>query len=142
MSNLISSTHLSFTAVVDEESIKQFHGSKKVYIQGSRLDIQVPVRAIQLADSPASFSKEAIAEKNEPVMVYDTSGPYTDPNVIIDVRKGLASVREQWIIERNDTELLDSLSSDFGRARAANARLDSLRFNLQRKPRRAPVKVG
>ena len=137
MSNLISSTHLSSTAVVDAESIKPFPGSKKVYIQGSRADIQVPMRAIQLADSPASFSKEAVAEKNEPVMVYDTSGPYTDPEVIIDVRKGLASVRQQWILEREDTELLKGLSSDYGRARADNQRLDSLRFNLERKPRRA-----
>ena len=137
MSNLISSTHLSSTAVVDQASIKPFPGSKKTYIQGSRPDIQVPMRAIHLADSPASFSKEAIAEKNEPVMVYDTSGPYTDPNVIIDVRKGLATVRENWILERNDTELLEGLSSDFGRQRAANKRLDSLRFNLERKPRRA-----
>ena len=137
MSNLISSTHLSSTAVVDQESIKPFPGSKKVYIQGSRPDIQVPMRAIQLADSPASFSKEALVEKNEPVMVYDTSGPYTDPNVIIDVRKGLNSVRENWILERDDTQLLDGLSSQYGLERAANSRLDSLRFNLERKPRKA-----
>ncbi len=137
MSNLISSTHLSATAVVDAESIKPFSGSKKVYIQGSRPDIRVPMRAIQLADSPASFSKEEVAEKNEPVMVYDTSGPYTDPEVIIDVRKGLSSVRQQWILEREDTELLEGLSSDYGRARADNQRLDALRFNLERKPRRA-----
>ncbi|NRA13911.1 MAG: phosphomethylpyrimidine synthase ThiC [Oceanospirillaceae bacterium] len=117
--------------------MKPFPGSIKIYIQGSRPDIRVPMRAIQLADSPASFSKQEVAEKNEPVMVYDTSGPYTDPEVIIDVRKGLANVRQQWILERQDTELLQGLSSDFGRARADNKRLDSLRFNLERKPRRA-----
>ena len=129
--------NLSQTAQVDQASIKPFPGSRKVYIEGSRPDIQVPMREISLADSPASFSSTETAEKNEPVLVYDTSGPYTDPNASIDVRKGLAAVREAWILERNDTELLEGLSSEYGRQREADGSLSNLRFDLQRQPRRA-----
>ncbi len=129
--------NLRDTARVDQDSIKPFPGSRKVYIEGSRADIRVPMREISLADTPVSFSDTEVAEKNEPVLVYDTSGPYTDPEVSIDVRQGLAPVREAWILERDDTELLDGLSSDYGREREADASLESLRFDLQRKPRRA-----
>lgn len=134
---LISSTHLSSTARVDSESIKPFPNASKVYIQGSREDIRVPMRAINLADSPASFVSANNAEKNEPVMIYDTSGPYTDPDIIIDVCKGLAPIRSAWIDERNDTQLLGGLTSNYGQQRADNSRLDALRFNLQSSPRRA-----
>jgi phosphomethylpyrimidine synthase len=134
---LISSTHLSSTARVDSESIKPFANACKVYIQGSREDIRVPMRAINLADSPASFVSANNAEKNEPVMIYDTSGPYTDPDIMIDVCKGLAPIRSAWIDERNDTELLGGLTSNYGQQRADNSRLDALRFNLQSSPRRA-----
>ncbi|OMH28379.1 phosphomethylpyrimidine synthase ThiC [Motiliproteus sp. MSK22-1] len=129
--------NLSQTAQVDQASVKPFPGSRKVYIEGSRPDIQVPMREISLADSPASFSSTASVEKNEPVLVYDTSGPYTDPQVSIDVRKGLAAPREAWILERNDTELLEGLSSEYGRQRETDDSLSGLRFDLQRQPRRA-----
>ncbi|MCW8886720.1 MAG: phosphomethylpyrimidine synthase ThiC, partial [Motiliproteus sp.] len=119
--------------MVDQDSIKPFPGSRKVYIEGSRLDIRVPMREIKLADTPESFG----SEKNEPVLVYDTSGPYTDPDVSIDVRKGLAPLRQNWILERDDTEQLGDLTSNYGRQREADGELASLRFDLQRKPRRA-----
>ena len=125
------------TALVDSASVQPFPGSRKIYIQGSRPDIQVPMREITLADTPLSFGHQDGAEKNEPLRVYDTSGPYTDPAVSIDVRKGLASVRQGWIEERGDTELLEALSSDYGRERESLTGLENLRFNLQRKPRRA-----
>ena len=121
------------TAQVDAASVQPFPGSRKVYIEGSRPDIRVPMREISLADTPTQFG----GEKNEPVRVYDTSGPYTDPSVAIDVRKGLAPLRETWILERDDTEQLDGLTSEYGREREALAELDSLRFDLKRKPRRA-----
>ena len=76
-------------------------------------------------------------EENPPVYIYDTSGPYTDPEVNIDIRNGLAPVRQNWIEERGDTELLDGPSSDFGQARLDDEKLAALRFNLQRTPRRA-----
>ena len=121
------------TAEIDPATKKPFANSRKVYIQGSRADIQVPFREISLSDTPSMFG----AEKNPPVMVYDTSGPYTDPNVNVDIRDGLAAMRAGWIEERNDTELLDSLSSAFGNERKADPSLADMRFNLLRKPRRA-----
>jgi phosphomethylpyrimidine synthase len=121
------------TAEIDPATKKPFANSRKVYIQGSRPDIQVPFREISLSDTPSTFG----AEKNPPVMVYDTSGPYTDPNVDVDIRDGLAAMRAGWIEERNDTELLDGLSSAFGNERKADPALADMRFNLLRKPRRA-----
>ncbi len=124
---------LSATATVDEAAVKSLPNSRKVYVEGSRPDIQVPMREISQSDTPAGMG----AEKNPPIYVYDTSGPYTDPAVKIDIRSGLAPLREKWIAERNDTELLPDLTSAYGRSRAADAKLAELRFNLKRHPRRA-----
>ncbi|WP_415885555.1 phosphomethylpyrimidine synthase ThiC [Neptuniibacter sp. QD37_6] len=124
---------LSQTAKVDTDSVQPFPKSRKVYVEGSRPDIRVPMREISLDDTPTGFG----GEKNDPLYVYDTSGPYTDPEVAIDVRKGLQPVREAWILEREDTEQLDKLTSEYGRVREADLRLDELRFELTRKPRRA-----
>ncbi|WP_338560243.1 phosphomethylpyrimidine synthase ThiC [Acinetobacter sp. KS-LM10] len=107
--------------------------SQKVYIQGSRPDIQVPMREIVLSDTPTSLG----GETNVPIMVYDTSGVYTDPNIKIDLNKGLPSVRETWIESRNDTEVLDTLSSQFGRDRLRDIRTADIRFAHIQKPRRA-----
>ncbi len=124
---------LSATAQVDEAAVKSLPNSRKVYVEGSRPDIRVPMREISQSDTPAAMG----AEKNPPIYVYDTSGPYTDPAVKIDIRSGLAPLREKWIVERNDTELLPNLTSAYGRSRAADPKLAELRFNLQRHPRRA-----
>jgi len=124
---------LSVTAEVDEAAIKPLPNSKKVYVEGSRPDIRVPMREITQSDTPATFG----AEKNPPVCVYDTSGPYTDPSVKIDIRRGLSPLRARWIIERNDTEELPSPSSEYGQKRLTDPRLAELRFYLERKPRRA-----
>ena len=121
------------TAEIDPATKQPFTNSRKVYIQGSRPDIQVPFREISLSDTPSAFG----AEKNPPVMVYDTSGPYTDPNVNIDIRNGLPALRAKWIEERNDTEQLDGPSSAFGVERQNDPALAEMRFNLSRKPRRA-----
>ncbi|KAF1025207.1 MAG: Phosphomethylpyrimidine synthase [Acinetobacter bereziniae] len=107
--------------------------SKKVYIQGSRPDIQVPMREIELTDTPTGLG----GEKNPPIMVYDTSGVYTDPNVDIDLNQGLPNVRETWIAERNDTEQLNTLSSEFGQERLKDIRTAEIRFAHIQKPRRA-----
>jgi phosphomethylpyrimidine synthase len=123
----------SGTAEIDPATTVPFANSSKVYVQGSRPDIQVPFREISLSDTPSSFG----AEKNPPVMVYDTSGPYTDPSVPIDIRSGLPALRAKWIEERNDTEQLDGPSSTFGQARKTDPELAEMRFNLLRLPRRA-----
>ena len=107
--------------------------SKKVYIQGSRPDLQVPMREIALTDTPTGLG----AERNTPLRVYDTSGVYTDPDIRIDLNQGLPSVREIWIEERHDTEILDQLSSEFGQARLRDIRTAQIRFKHICKPRRA-----
>ena len=124
---------LNETASLDPEALKSFAKSRKVHITGSRPDLKVPFREISLSDTPSSFG----AEKNPPVMVYDTSGPYTDPDYQIDIRNGLPSLRSQWIDERNDTEFLEGPTSIFGHERKTNPELTKMRFNLLRQPRRA-----
>ena len=107
--------------------------SRKVYVQGSRADIQVPFREISLTDTPTALG----GEPNPSILVYDTSGVYTDPTVSIDLNKGLPSVRGAWIDERGDTEILDQLSSEFGRQRLNDIRTQNIRFAHITKPRRA-----
>ena len=121
------------TARVDSAAIEPFPNSTKVYIEGSRPDIRVPMRAVAQSDTPASFG----GETNPPVFVYDTSGPYTDPAASIDIRRGLPALRRAWIEERDDTEELPGPSSRYGQERLQDRRLDELRFELTRKPRRA-----
>ncbi len=124
---------LAQAAHVDEAAVKPLPNSRKVYVEGSRPDIRVPMREISQADTPAGMG----TEKNPPIYVYDCSGPYTDPATKIDIRSGLAALREGWISERGDTETLDKLSSSYGQQRLDDPELAELRFNLQRAPRRA-----
>ncbi len=124
---------LAAQARVDAAAIEPLPNSRKVYVQGSRPDIRVPMREIRQSDTRTARG----VEKNPPVYVYDTSGPYTDPAVEIDIRKGLPPLRAAWIEARGDTELLPGLTSAYGRARAADPRLAELRFGLKRQPRRA-----
>lgn len=100
-------------------------GSKKVYVKGEIFDIKVPMREIALSDTIESCGTRI---KNAPVTVYDTSGPYTDPNFEIDLKKGLPQIRKNWIVKRGDTVQLDGLSSDYGRQRHQDKKLDHLRF--------------
>ncbi|ENV38943.1 phosphomethylpyrimidine synthase ThiC [Acinetobacter venetianus] len=107
--------------------------SRKVYVEGSRPDIQVPFREISLTETPTGLG----GEHNPPVMVYDTSGVYTDPSIEIDLNKGLPSVRQRWIEERQDTDVLTGLSSEFGQARLKDIRTADIRFAHIQNPRRA-----
>ena len=118
---------------VDSRAVQPFPNSRKIYIQGSRDDILVPMREITCSDTPSSSG----LEKNPPVTVYDTSGPYTDPAVSIDVRTGLAGLRDNWINERGDTRQLEGLSSSYGRRRLDDENLAELRFGPGKIPRRA-----
>ncbi len=120
-------------AHVDAAAVAPLPNSRKIHVEGSRPDIRVPMREIAQGDTDASFG----AEKNAPIVVYDTSGPYTDPDASIDIRKGLPALRAPWIAERGDTVELAALSSAYGRARLADAELAGMRFDLHRKPRRA-----
>jgi len=124
---------IAATAAVDDAAIVPLPRSRKVYVTGSRPDLRVPMREIAQSDTPSAFG----AESNPPLSVYDTSGPYTDPQAKIDIRSGLAPLRAGWIDERGDTEELPGPSSRYGVERLGDPRLAELRFNLKRLPRRA-----
>ena len=102
---------LAATASVDDGVVAPLPNSRKVYVTGSHPDLRVPMREISQSDTPAMMAGQTGAERNPPLYVYDTSGPYTDPVVKIDIRKGLAALREGWITARDDTELLTGPSS-------------------------------
>ncbi len=112
-----------------------FPGSKKIYVKGKLHNISVAMREIEVSIGVASKNGKEI--KKEKLAVYDTSGPYTDPNIFIDVKKGLAPIREKWIMERGDVEQLKDFSSAYGNERMNDASLDSLRFEHLRKPLKA-----
>jgi phosphomethylpyrimidine synthase len=118
---------------LSDDVTRPFPNSAKIYVEGSRPDIRVPMRQVQQDDTAASFG----VEKNPPITVYDTSGPYSDPAASIDLMGGLPDVRASWIDERNDTVRLDGPSSDFGHQRQADPELAHLRFEHISNPRRA-----
>ncbi|HEV2976738.1 MAG TPA: phosphomethylpyrimidine synthase ThiC [Casimicrobiaceae bacterium] len=124
---------LARDAHVDDAAVQPFPCSSKVFVQGSRPDLKVPMREIAQSDTPGLFG----AEKNAPIVVYDTSGPYTDPAANIDIRAGLLPLRAEWIEERGDTVVLAEPSSAYGRERLAAAAVSNMRFDLRRKARRA-----
>ena len=132
--NLKKDNHFNKTeASVDPATLSPFKNSKKVYVKGNGDSIKVPFREISLSDTASQFG----AEKNNPVIVYDTSGPYTDPDYKIDIRNGLPALRSKWILERKDVEELSGLSSKFGQERQKDPALEKMRFNLKRNPLKA-----
>ena len=112
-----------------------FAASRKVHIEGSRPDVRVPMREISLTSTHSTNGNGD--QPNQPITVYDTSGPYTDPAVTIDVRAGLPPLRRAWIESRQDTEELPQVTSQYGRQRASDPKLADLRFTHLRKPLRA-----
>jgi len=114
--------------------IQPFPNSQKIYITGSRSDIRVPMREISLSDT---LLENGTSEFNPPVIVYDPSGGYTDPAQTIDVHQGLPTIRQAWIDERDDTEILSTVSSEYGQQRQNDPNLAKLRFAHIRSPRRA-----
>jgi len=118
---------------LSEDVTRPFPGSKKIYIEGSRPDIRVPMR--EITQSPTTTTAEP--EENPPITVYDTSGPFTDPSVSIDLLKGMPDLRSKWIEERKDTEQLDGPTSSYGQQRQTDETLQHLRFEHIRAPRRA-----
>jgi phosphomethylpyrimidine synthase len=129
----ISHESVHRAARLPEDMTRPIAGSRKIYVEGSRAGVRVPMREIGQADTPASFG----AQKNPPITVYDTSGPYTDPEAHIDLLRGLSPLRDPWITARDDTDLLEGPSSSYGRARQHDPKLAHLRFEHLRAPRRA-----
>ncbi|MDN5871026.1 MAG: phosphomethylpyrimidine synthase ThiC [Nitrococcus sp.] len=125
----------SHTGRLEEPVLRPFPGSRKIYAEGSRQDLRVPMREVTLADTPSTSG----AERNRPFYLYDTSGPYTDPEHHVDLRRGLPAVRAPWIEERDDCERLEGPSSGYGRERQSDPTAAALRFAHIRPPRRARV---
>lgn len=111
-----------------------FPNSKKIYVKGSQPDIAVAMREVSLSDTIANGRS---ISKNAPVTVYDTSGPYSDPDAAIDVRKGIPRIREKWIMQRGDIERLFEFSSSYGRERLEDTSLDNIRFEHIKMPLKA-----
>ena len=123
---------------IDHLRGEAYPNSQRIYLTGSRSDIRVPMREIQLSPTLLGGSKDNPQyEPNEPIPVYDTAGPYGDPHAGLDVRSGLKPLRDRWIAERDDTESLEQLSSAYTQQRLADEGLDHLRFENLPQPRRA-----
>lgn len=127
-----TSETLTRLSTVNQAFIEPLPNSTKIFVEGSHPDIQVPMREIQLTDTIGD-----LAEVNEPIHIYDTSGPYTDPSKTINFREGVERIRHKWIEEKGDTEELQGFSSSFSNQRIQDASLDGLRFEHTATPRRA-----
>ena len=127
-----TSETLTRLSTVDQAFIEPLPNSTKIFVEGSHPDIQVPMREIQLTDTIGD-----LAEVNEPIHIYDTSGPYTDPSKTINFREGVERIRHKWIEEKGDTEELQGFSSSFSNQRIQDTSLDGLRFEHTATPRRA-----
>ena len=132
--NALPNELLRQTQQLSESVTGPIPGSKKIFVAGSRADLRVPMREIALSETLKMFGK---AEPNAPFCVYDTSGPYTDPSAAINLGAGLPALRAPWIAERGDSEQLPALSSQFGRSRESDGKLDAVRFGHRPLPRRA-----
>jgi phosphomethylpyrimidine synthase len=117
--------------------VTSYPNSNKIYVNGNIHPIKVAMRKINLYPTVKIENGKRVEYPNAPVVVYDTSGVFTDPEVKIDINKGIPRLREQWIIDRNDTEQLDGMTSEYGRQRLANKALDDIRFPIITPPRKA-----
>src|SRR5687768_5919830 len=124
---------LASTAHVDAAAVQPLPNSRKIYVG----PLRVPMREVSQADTPSMFG----GEKNPPISVYDCSGPYSDPAAKIDIRSGLPALRDPWILQRGDIEVLQGPSSSYGKERLQDPKLAELRFNLKRQPRKGKSNV-
>ncbi|GGJ98551.1 phosphomethylpyrimidine synthase ThiC [Luteimonas terricola] len=131
--NAVPSPLLQQAQQLSDSVTRPIPGSRKVFVDGSRPDLRVAMREIVQTKTPTLFG----GEDNPPITVYDTSGPYTDPDARIDLAAGLPALRARWIEERGDTHALPALGSEFGRSREGDPKLDAVRFPTRPLPRRA-----
>ena len=117
--------------------VDSYPSSEKVYLKGSLFPINVGMRKINLTPNVHYEGNTRIETPNEPVLVYDTSGPYTDPNQKININQGIPRLREEWIANRGDVDELDDITSQYGRMRRNDHTLDAIRFPIQHKPLKA-----
>ncbi len=122
---------------IENIDLSSYPNSEKIYIEGKLPGVKVGMRKIYQYPTVKIENGKRIEYPNDDIIVYDTSGPYTDPAIEIDINKGLPRIREKWVDEREDTEILSDITSEYGRMRRADKTLDSLRFPIDHKPRKA-----
>ena len=122
---------------IENLDISSYPNSEKIYIDGALPGVKVGMRKIRQYPTVKIENGKRVEYPNEDIIVYDTSGPYTDPNIQIDINKGLPRLREKWVEERNDTDVLDDITSHYGRQRKCDTSLDAIRFPVEHKPRKA-----
>lgn len=122
---------------IENIDVSTYPNSEKIFVEGKIHGVRVGMRKIHQYPTVKIENGKRVEYPNEDITVYDTSGPYTDPSVHIDINKGLPRLREQWVEKRNDTEILPDITSDYGRMRRADKSLDTLRFPVEHKPRKA-----
>ncbi len=136
---MVKNNIMKIETIPTQQSVTRdpFPASRKIYVKGKIHDIRVAMREISLEPTVSKFTFGEKSQSNPPVTVYDTSGPYTDPNVHIDVKKGLPQLRQEWILSRGDVEELDEVTSTYGKERLYNSDLNYLRFQHLKKPLKA-----
>lgn len=122
---------------VENIDVSSYPNSEKIYVAGKLFPIKVAMRKIHQYPTVKIEDGKRKEYPNEDIVVYDTSGPYTDPDIKINLNEGLPRHREEWVIERNDTEVQEDISSEYGKARRDNKELDAIRFPVAHKPRKA-----
>lgn len=120
---------------IENIDVSSYPNSKKKYVSGKLHPIKVAMREISQYPTVKIENGKRVEYPNDPVTVYDTSGPYTDPAITVDINRGLPRIRESWVEERNDTELLDDITSEYGRVRRNMPELDAIRFPMMHRPR-------
>lgn len=120
---------------IDNINVSQYPGSSKKYVNGELYPIRVAMREVHQHPTVTIENGERIERPNEPVTLYDTSGPYTDPDFKIDINKGLPRLRENWVEQRGDTVVLSDITSQYGKARRDNQELKAIRFPVDHLPR-------
>ena len=119
-------------------NVESYPASEKIYVPGTLFPIKVGMRKISLTPTVTfDHDNSRIVTENAPVCVYDTSGPFSDPDVKVDINRGIPRLREQWIADRGDVEQLDNITSEYGRERLADKSLDEIRFPHLMKPYKA-----
>lgn len=122
---------------IENINVSSYPNSEKIYVDGKLFPIKVAMRKVHQYPTVKIENGKRIETPNEDVVLYDTSGPYTDPNIKIDINKGLPRNREEWVVNRNDTGVQDDITSEYGRRRRDDKSLDTLRFPIFHKPRKA-----
>lgn len=122
---------------IENIDVSSYPNSEKIYVEGKLPGVRVGMRRIHQFPTVKIENGKRVEYPNEDIIVYDTSGPYTDPAVNTDINEGLPRIREEWVEQRGDTEILDDITSDYGRARRDNRELDKIRFPKFHRPRKA-----